>query len=602
MEGREEDEKSYCVEGEGKKRKKFGRVREVSKKINLQSHVTGENCHCKRLKCFDNVPIEARNSLIKNFNLMKSVDEQNIYLCGMITLHPVQQRRSRAADENFAKFHEGSYSYRVRITTEGNTSEVPVCQKAFLALHGIKSKKLEVLQKSLKFSGAPPKDQRGRHNTRPNKLSSDVRDSVIEHIKSFKGRQSHYSLKDSSKIYLPHELNIKKMHRMYLEKFPHFPTSYESYRTIFVTYFNISFGYPRSDTCSICDEYLAKKKCLEAQINNTSSSATENSAKQKLEKEIHTISVDNKLHKIKAEQFYKRKRAAKEASRTDYTKEAVCIDFTKNLPTPNISTNDVYYKRQLSVYFFNIHVLSNSQSIFYMYPETIGRKGSDEVCSLIHNFVYNFLDERVRHLEIFCDSCGGQNKNFTVFRYIHHLVHVQKRLDSIKVTFPIRGHSYMECDKDFGHVNQKARVELPNEWAEVFESSRVKPTPFDVVRVTQDFFKQWTEYLSTNFYKTKCPFQSRPIRELKILKEDPQFIYFRSSFNGCWETAVFVDPKKWKKYWTLKKTDKEFELPRVSYEGMQLEIPAKNIITYLCIFLQTYYQYQQKNTKTFNVS
>lgn len=34
--------------------------------------------------------------------------------------------------------------------------------------------------------------------------------------------------------------------------------SYESYRHIFNTQFNISFGYPRMDTCSTCDTYLVK--------------------------------------------------------------------------------------------------------------------------------------------------------------------------------------------------------------------------------------------------------------------------------------------------------------------------------------------------------
>lgn len=63
---------------------------------------------------------------------------------------------------------------------------------------------------------------------------------------------------------------------------------------------------------------------------------------------------------------------------------------------PNITTNDVYYKRQLSVYIFNIHVLSTGDSIFYIYPETIGHKGSDEVCSFLHHFFYNIFDPEVK--------------------------------------------------------------------------------------------------------------------------------------------------------------------------------------------------------------
>lgn len=40
------------------------------------------------------------------------------------------------------------------------------------------------------------------------------------------------------------------------------------------------------------------------------------------------------------------------------------MDFGKNVSLPNITTNDIYYKRQLSMYSFNIHILSSQQSYF----------------------------------------------------------------------------------------------------------------------------------------------------------------------------------------------------------------------------------------------
>lgn len=43
--------------------------------------------------------------------------------------------------------------------------------------------------------------------------------------------------------------------------------SYETYRTIFNTEFNISFGYPRTDTSSACDEFTMKAKALRAEGN-----------------------------------------------------------------------------------------------------------------------------------------------------------------------------------------------------------------------------------------------------------------------------------------------------------------------------------------------
>ncbi|KAJ8942179.1 hypothetical protein NQ318_002852 [Aromia moschata] len=120
-------------------------------------------------------------------------------------------------------------------------------------------------------------------------------------------------------------------------------------------------------------------------------------------------------------------------------------------------------------------------------------------------------------------------------------LHIEKRLDFVKVTFPIRGHSYLECDTNFRLINQQTKVELPEEWCEVFRTSR-KPSPFNVEQVDQTYFRSWTTFLSKR-YKRICPFPSRPIRELKVVKEHPGLIVHRDTYNGMWETTAFTNPK-----------------------------------------------------------
>ncbi|PSN52290.1 hypothetical protein C0J52_08327 [Blattella germanica] len=85
----------------------------------------------------------------------------------------------------------------------------------------------------------------------------------------------------------------------------------------------------------------------------------------------------------------------------------------------------------------------------------IGKKGSAEVVSFLRHFIFNLLKSGVRHLEIFY----GQNKNYYIFRYLHYvLVTETPMFDTIKMTFPIRGHSYLECNRDMALVNQKCRA------------------------------------------------------------------------------------------------------------------------------------------------
>lgn len=522
----------------------------VCKKLKLQSHETGDDCNCKRLKCFQQIGEQERRFLISSFNLLRDNNEQNSHLASLISLQNIQQRRPRQ-DEDIASLHDCAYGYRVRVKRNEKIEEVPVCAKAFASIHGVTKGKIEYIQKSLKSIGQSPKDARGTHTNRPRKISEPILDKIDTHIKSFKGRASHYSIKKSSKIYLPEELNVTKMFNMFKQVNPDVTISYETYRTIFKT-FNASFGYPRSDTCSICDKFLAEMKSLEKQAKSA-------------EAEKRNLKVLNDIHKTRAHAFYTLKKNAKAKAKSDITFEAIAMDFQKNVPLPNITTNDVYYKRQLSMYSFNIHVLSTGKSAFYTYPETVAKKGSNDVVSFLHHFVYNILDQRVRHFEIFCDSAGGQNKNYLVFKFIHYLVYYRKRFDSIKITFPIRGHSYMECDKNFGIINLKTKMETPTEWYSLLRTSRIKPEPFIVIEVDQNMVRDWSSLLNINLrYLPKCPFKIQELREIAAEANHPRMLIHRSSYYGGKETSVVTTRASGSE---PELNDNEFHYPHQAYKG-----------------------------------
>lgn len=506
-----------------KKRKKIGRMKDVMKTLRLMSHETGNSCNCSRLKCFDNVVVEERKRIIKEFNSMLTFDEQNSYLSGLITVLPIMRHRPRT-DNGIP--NAAFYSYRLRVKKDKNNYEdIQVCYKAFLSVHGITGRRVQTIQQSLRKMGVSPTDKRGKHSNRPHKHSNDTITLVNDFIKSLRGRKSHYSLKDTNKIYLPENLNISKLYGMFNDSHPENHVSYDTFRAEFNNNFNISFGYPRKDTCSTCDAFRVQKASLTGGVNSVSNFAEKSEENKNLAK----LEVDHNLHLKKAETFYSLKRFFRKKSLKSNTIEAIVMDFQKNLHTPNITTNDVYYRRQLNFYSFNIHVLSTSESVFYTYDETVAKKGSDDVCSMLDHFINHYLSGTVQELVIFCDSCGGQNKNYTVFRYLHYLVSKKRRFDYVKVLFPVRGHSYMECDKNMSFINQKANVELPEEWREVIRNSRTKPTPFGVINCDQTLFKSWSNFLKP-FYKPKCPFPTRAVRCIKILQDE--FINYRNTFFG----------------------------------------------------------------------
>lgn len=68
------------------------------------------------------------------------------------------------------------------------------------------------------------------------------------------------------------------------------------------------------------------------------------------------------------------------------TVQAIAIDFGSNLPMPNISSSEVYFRKQLTFYIFNVHILSTGQSFMYTYDQTVGKKGSNDVASMLLHF------------------------------------------------------------------------------------------------------------------------------------------------------------------------------------------------------------------------
>ena len=88
------------------------------------SHIIGDHLNCS-MKCFDLVPEKTRNDILKNFNLMESVNIQNSYLCDIVSVIPVQRRRLRK-DEAEARFDNEFYKCRDRCSIENGVKEVTV--------------------------------------------------------------------------------------------------------------------------------------------------------------------------------------------------------------------------------------------------------------------------------------------------------------------------------------------------------------------------------------------------------------------------------------------------------------------------------------------
>ena len=235
-------------------------------------------------------------------------ENQNVYLSGLLHRKETKKSSGHQRKENPTLSCEGkkvgrpstedsrfSFEYTIRNEKGFNTR---VCQKAFCVIHGFSPKRLQVLPTKI-VEETVECDKRGKHSNHP-VVGEEVREKIREHIRSYPSRYSHYSRKDNAeRVYLPAELSIARLYRDFLEKhdpeyvrlegenrqhqIAHQPVqplrkplvTEHFYHDIFLTEFNIHFGYPRSDTCGTCDS-------LNLQIDE----ATSDSQKLQLEKDL----------------------------------------------------------------------------------------------------------------------------------------------------------------------------------------------------------------------------------------------------------------------------------------------------------------------------
>lgn len=444
--------------------------------------------------------------IFKKFYDFDTKNEQDAYLQALIECKLVARKRPRISDIAKPK----SYTYKYSVSS--SSGKFTVCKLAFVSIHGISLDRVRRLSTLLSL-GKSPKDRRGKQ-TPGNAKPGEVVRLVEEHIRSFPVKNAHYTSRDYH--YLSEKLDIKKMHQLLLQQYPECSVKYSFYRKIFKERFSLSFGRPQVDTCCMCEELSNKIKSK--YLNDV--------AKR--------VAVAEKLvHQRRAKKFFSKMKSIEELCQTDQSVGAICIDYMQNLALPCIPVQDTFYLHQLTVNVFNIHNLKTGKTFFYIYHEGLGRKGPNEVCSFIMDYIKREIPESIQHLHIFSDGCGGQNKNHCVIRMCRALVDIG-RFKTVNQYFPIRGHSYMPCDRDFAvvkrHIKKNDRIFLMKKYASLIISSSVKNN-FSVYlidkdnSVIKDFKKWWPQYYKKNCLSTASYGRGVP-KEQKVSFNISGFMHF----------------------------------------------------------------------------
>lgn len=410
--------------------------------------------------CFKDVEIHDQEVSFKYFWSFGDYQSQNVYLSGLMK----KKSSTTPNEERNVTLWEYSFS--------NLTSNFSVCRKFLCNIFQIDKSRFGVIQKKL-ANNETLNDQRGKHDNHTVKLTDDIKILIERHCESIPNSESHYRREHSNLKYFDNsDLNLEKLYMLFLDYYyaetgdedP--PITKTTYFTYFNHHVNFSFVKPKTDVCDYCFE-------------------NENNEHQDESFIQHIKDKDNYL-KLKHEMLRE--------------ENVLCceFDFAQNLPMPKLPVSDQFYKRLLWLYVFNVHIYgSNKRS--YMFPciEGFYKKGSNLVC----NYLLNAISEELKldhygKIYLFSDACGGQNRNYNVLTFLSLLSnHFQVEVHHV---YPIRGHSYCQCDRNFGVYGQKKKriekFETADEYIEMIKTSR--DPPFIIVNQDEIEIKDFESMLN----------------------------------------------------------------------------------------------------------
>ncbi|KAJ8896643.1 hypothetical protein PR048_001987 [Dryococelus australis] len=131
---------------------------------------------------------------------------------------------------------------------------------------------------------------------------------------------------------------------------------------------------------------------------------------------------------------------------------AICFDYMQNIQLPQVPVQETFYLRQLTVNVFSIHNITNNTGNIYIYHESITKKGPNEVFSFLCDYLKDVPPE-ITEIHLYLDNCSGQNKNHSLSKLLLVMTDT-RQFNKIEHFFPLRGHSVMPCDQDFGIIKR----------------------------------------------------------------------------------------------------------------------------------------------------
>ena len=193
---------------------------------------------------------------------------------------------------------------------------------------------------------------------------------------------------------------------------------------------------------------------------------------------------------------------------------AYCSDYCQNMDLPHFGSEqpgETYYYSPLNINCFGVTDLSTDVLDAFLYHEGEGKKGGNNVCSLLFKKLKQdgLIDLSnvygpAKQLSLVFDNCAGQNKNRMVLRFAQFLID-SKIFNRVEIVFLIMGHTKNICDRRFKDLKNKfhhRNIYTMKHLVEVLSTDNEQYVK--VIRVDSSSFHNWDGFLTTKLSYRKA--------------------------------------------------------------------------------------------------
>ncbi|KAI5646050.1 hypothetical protein NE865_01943 [Phthorimaea operculella] len=538
-----------------KKRRAEGLPYVTAKQLRPAKVPKPTDCSKCRFDCNTSFCEEARAKLCRHYWSL-DYKEKKAFILANIEIQPTKRvlviRNSLKKARQFSK----------KCFFPDDQQKKQVFQKFFTKTLAISDSVIkEAIQKRDEIGLYTKDDNRGRHAP-PNKISDLSHKAVKNHIESFPTMDPHYIRSTSKRKYLDKNLSITKMYNAYVaEQTADTPTetienedenqqqrekekaeivSEMTYRRIFSSNYNLSFYVPKKDQCITCTNY--------------EKASAEN---KEMIKELYDEHISRK------EAASREKENDKDKANKEENFSSVTFDLEAVLQIPSGLVGPLYYCRKICVYNLCIYEAAlPNEGYCFNWSEINGKRGSNEIGSVLYYYLLKCVPARVNELSLFSDTCGGQNRNQYICAILLHAVRTIENIHIIDHKFLESGHSYMEVDSMHSSIETAKKhtsVFSMCDYQTIFKNARKKQTvkvgtqkvvknPYHAKEFKYDEFYDLKQLACGMNINNKKDSEGKTVKWLKIkrfryMKSEPNKIFFNYDLSENFSSMNMKDAK-----------------------------------------------------------